>query len=129
MFSKLKYKIEIIIVAIAISALVLFLMFSPNEFPENPSEKPPFITEALLKVLKEDNADKRLEYAESQPIIKSMTKHLRQFDSLMQIDPERARAPLLIVERRLLYLKAKGLEIDNAKKILRDQVINYIAKE
>lgn len=129
MFSKLKYKIEIIIVAVAISALVLFLMFSPNEFPEETVEKPPLVTEAVLKALKEDNADKRLEYAESQPIIKSMTKHLRQFDSLMQIDPERARAPLLIVERRLLYLRAKGLEIDNAKKILRDQVINYIAKE
>lgn len=129
MLSQLKYKTEIIVVVIAISALIIYLIMTPDEYHVETDEKPPAITEVVLKVLKEQNADKRLEYAESQPIIKSMTKHLRQFDTLMQIDREKARAPLLVVERRLLYLKAKNLDISEARKLLRDHVTKYIAKQ
>lgn len=112
--------------ALAIIALLAFLL--PDKEEEIAGVKPPMITESVLKSIKEQNTDKRLEYAESKPIILSMEKYLRQFDQLMQINPEKARGALTVVERRLLYLKNKDLDVSGARKILKDYVNQYIAK-
>ncbi len=128
MINLLKNKPAILLGVISVLALIVYIIAVPDKYDFDENEAPPPITEAVLQILKEQNSDKRLEYAESQPIIKSMSKHLYQFDSLMKVDREKARGVLLIVERRLLYLKAKGLDISGANEIIRNFVETYIAK-
>lgn len=106
--------------------LILFVLLSPEKKKSLLGEAPPPITKPLLKALREQNTDKPLEYAESRPIINSMKKYLYQFDALLHQHPQKARAPLIVIERRLMYLKAKGLDVSNAKKILKNQVKTYI---
>ena len=120
-------KAQLFVILLTVIVLVFFLI--PDKVQQISVDKKPLVTESVLKALYEQNTDKPLEYAESKPIIKSMTKYLHQFDELIQSHPEQARTPLLIVERRLLYLKDKGLDVSKAKKILKTQVSKYIAKK
>ncbi len=128
MINQLKHKPAILIGIVSVLALIIYFITAPGKYDFDENEAPPPISEKVLQILKEQNSEKRLEYAESQPIIKSMSKHLYQFDSLMKVDREKARGALLVVERRLLYLKAKGLDISGANEIIRNYVETYIAK-
>lgn len=114
--NKIHYVVLVVIIA-------LILLFFPGEkqitIAIDDSTK---ITPIVLKAIYEQNIDKRLEYAESKPIIDSMKKYLEQFDALKHRYPEKAKAPLLIVMRRLFYLKNKGLDVSDAEQIL-DEVI------
>ncbi len=127
MLDQLKYKAEIAVVSIAIIVLILFV--APGDKEHIKPDTPPAIAESVLTALREQNSGKRLEYAESQPIIKSMAQYLGQFDALMQIDREKARGSLTVIERRLLYLENKGLDVAIPRKILKDFVTKYIANE
>lgn len=126
MSNPLKSKAVLFGLLFVVVLLVLFVLLSPEKKLSLLGEAPPPITQPLLEALREQNTDKPLEYAESQPIIKSMTKYLYQFDALLHQYPQKARAPLIVIERRLIYLQAKGLDVSNAKKILEDQVETYI---
>lgn len=124
----LNNKNKLLLAAIVAAIIVFFAFLLPSQEQVISKDKPPMITETILQSIHKDNTDKRLEYAESKPIILSMEKHLRQFDHLMQIDPSKARAPLTVVERRLLYLENKDLDVSDARKILKNYVTKYIAK-
>jgi hypothetical protein len=117
----------IIIVVIIIVGLGFFLIGDDDE--EIVGDKPPFITEEVLDILEEQNTANRLEYAESQPIIKSMKEHLYHFDEYMQFNIPRAKGHLTVIRRRLEYLRVKGLDISGAEEIINQQVKNYIEKQ
>ncbi len=118
-----KNGINIYHVAIAVFIVILFFILKPSSEPETVVVAAPKITTAILNALKEQNLDKPLEYNEAKPTyINDMKKHLRQFDALIQSDPERAQAALTVVRRRMQYLKNKDLEIDEAEKILNDHL-------
>lgn len=119
-------KAAFLIIVVTIIVGIAFFQVSDDE--EIAGDKPPFITEDVLEALREQNVDNRLEYAESQPIIKSMTQHLYHFDELMQFDIPKARGQLLVIKRRLEYLRAKGLDISGAEQILNKQEETYIGK-
>lgn len=125
----LNTKLKIQLAAAALGIIALIVLLWPDAVQQVSTEKLPMVTESILNSIKEQNTDKRLEYAESKPIILSMEKHLRQFDQLMQINPQKARGPLTVVERRLLYLENKDLDVSKARKILKDYVTKYIAKK
>ncbi|WP_305907826.1 hypothetical protein Q9L42_013780 [Methylomarinum sp. Ch1-1] len=129
MLNKLTPKLSAILVTAVVIVLFLFYQWFSSNNQINTADMPPRVTEPVLNILHKQNLDKRLEYAESMPIIRDMTKYLYQLDALIQTNKDKARAPLSIVYRRLLYLKAKGLNIDGANKILKDHTTKYLAKE
>ncbi len=99
--------------------IFLFFLFS-NEKPTKTLIRPHTVTQAVLKAIYDQNIDKKLEYAESKPIILSLEKYLHAFETFLQSNPVKAGANLIIIKRRLLYLKKKDLEVSQAERILYD---------
>ncbi len=116
-----KYHIGIVILVI-----VLFFIFKPSKQDAVVVDNIPPVTQAVLKALREQNRDKPLEYNEVKPTyINSMTKHLRNFDALIETDLEKAKGQLIIVRRRLQYMENKELDISDAEKVLNDHLNLY----
>ncbi len=116
----------------ALLLILLFLFFSMSGNEKQTTtylEADHSITQQVLKAIYEENLDKRLEYAESKPIIDSMEKYLHRFEAVVKTDPIKASGNLIIVQRRLLYLKNKDLEVSKAEKILYDVMEEIIKKQ
>ncbi len=106
------------ILLVSIVLLLFFLFSGGKQTPIPLSSSSHTITEDVLQAIYEQNIDKKLEYAESKPIILSMEKYLHQFEAVLQSDLLKANANLIVINRRLYYLRKKGLKVTKAKKIL-----------
>jgi len=106
------------ILLVSIVLLLFFLFSGGKQTPIPLSSYSHTITEDVLQAIYEQNIDKKLEYAESKPIILSMEKYLHQFEAVLQSDLLKANANLIVINRRLYYLRKKGLKVTKAKKIL-----------
>ncbi len=119
-------KLHYVILAVIVILSLFFLFSSEDElYPEQGAH---VLTPAVLEALRTQNLDKRLEYAESQPIIESLTKYLHLFEYYIKTNPTKARGYLSIIKTRFDYLEYKDLKVDQAEKILYD-AINKADKE
>ncbi len=110
-------------VHMAILALLIlggYFLFSGNNIAlfEEPVDYK--VTQAVLQALKTQNQDKKLEYDESQPIIKSLEKPLRDFEYNLNKNHTRAMGYLIVIKQRFKYLRYKDLDTSAAEKIVLD---------
>ncbi len=110
-------KIHMAILAMLILAASLFSGGGIAMFEDEPQYQ---LTEAVLQAIKVQNLDKRLEYAESQPIIKSLRKPLRDFEYNLYKNRIRALGALVVIKQRFKYLRYKDLDTSDAERILRE---------
>lgn len=105
--------------------IVMGVFIHTQDLLLNNNKSTELLTPIILKAVYQQNLTKKLEYAESKPILDSMKKHLYKFELLSkQGDESGATAILIIVKRRFSYLERKGLQVTNAEKILDDYLDN-----
>ncbi len=117
----LKKGIKITHMAIlALSILVASFLFTGNKIALFEESVDYELAREVLQALEAQNRDKKLEYAESQPIIKSLEQPLKDFEYNLYRNRTRALGYLTIIKQRFKYLRYKDLETSAAEKILRD---------
>jgi hypothetical protein len=110
-------KIHMAILAILILIATLFSSGGIALFEDEPQYE---LTNAVLQAIKNQNIDKRLEYAESQPIIKSLKRPLRDFEYNLYKNRIRALGALTVIKQRFKYLRYKDLDTSDAERLLKE---------
>ncbi len=110
-------KIHMAILALLILTAALFSGGGIALFEDEPQYP---LTAAVLQAIELQNTGKRLEYAESQPIIKSLKRPLRDFEYNLHRNRIRALGALVVIKQRFKYLRYKDLDISDAERILQE---------
>jgi len=117
----LKKGIKITHIAIlALLILIASFLFTGNKtalFEESVDYE---LAREVLQALEDQNRDKKLEYAESQLIIKSLKQPLKDFEYNLYKNRTRALGYLTIIKQRFKYLRYKNIDTSAAEKILHD---------